>query len=393
MRKTTAAGLTWFATGVVSGSQTDGFDDVSKREATQIAKASVGEIGTRDEFEDWSTEGIQSPALFHAKLNTDGSRTYVPRAWVFPIDHRGEDVGYITIDAKQRHKPVLAYGRGNAPQHGLNDAAGLAESEAVSIRGRYLYHGGVEYGVETADKTGIVDLRGSNGKKPIRRFPAVERIEQTLPVDTNGDGGDPPDWEGPANDRITGVPNWESTDPGAASETKIGTGDDSWDTWDGCSLIAGSMAIGYHEDISENDNNERESVIDRLHNSMGVSDEEYTDPRDVDDGIRNYDAEGHNSYSADNNWLKLKGNIEDAVAGNKPPILSMLNGPYIKKSVQENGKWADGHSVVPVGYRYESCGPVCSNLYIKVHSGYDTPPDRISHGNWLKAVITRISKE
>lgn len=337
-----------------------------------------------------------------AKIKADGHLKYTPRAWVFPIERRDEDVGYLTIDARQDVKPVLAYGKSRAPQRGLGDAIRQTQNTEYSIHERYLYHGGVEYGVETVNQKGIVDLRGSNGKKPIRRFAALEDVEKTLPIDTQQgsdgrttkEGGRSPDLDGTeydesyrVTDRIStnsgyGVPNWTETDAGGSNYTDIGTGADSWNKWDGCSPIAGSMAIGYHELITENEDEERESLIDRLHYDMGTDDSGYSDPWDIDDGISNY-SEGTYSYNGNNNWTLIAGNVKDAIGNDNPPILSMINGPYTKKE-----GWIDGHSVTPVAYEDNFW-----LFYHIVHNGYDDPPDHIVNGNWSKAVVTRISKE
>jgi hypothetical protein len=76
----------------------------SKQQARRVAKRTVGYLGTKPEFESWQEQGVRSPELFYAKIasgsaQSGGGRTltYTPSAWVFPIENRGEDVGYIAI--------------------------------------------------------------------------------------------------------------------------------------------------------------------------------------------------------------------------------------------------------------------------------------------------------
>lgn len=380
------AGTLLSSVGSVSA-QDDGY--VSRKTARTIAKNAVRQLGDRAEFDDWRAQGVKLPQLYYAKVQTENSVEYVPRAWVFAIENRGDDVGYVTIDADQLETPVLAYGRSKAPHKRVEGAKNVAKAQGASVHGRFLYHGGVEFGVETTDGR-MVDLRGGR----VKQLPAVanaDHLKPTVDPSEDGDGDDDlstqkekenaPDWEGSTDDQIYGVPNWTSSDDGGSSYTSYGTGDDSWDKWDGCSPIAGSMAIGFHEGISKYDYEEREALIDRLHVDMGTNDGGTSDWYDIDNGISNY-SEGTYSYNGNNNHFNIKGNIEDAVAVHEPPLLNMANGPYTQDS-----SWLNGHSVTVVGYRNGS-----NYFYHKVHNGYDTPPDRVSNGNWSDAVVTRISK-
>lgn len=355
---------------------------VSKQTARTIAKNAVRQLGTSEEFETWQAQGVRSPQLYHAKVGDESSVEYVPRAWVFAIEQQGDDVGYITIDADQLETPVLAYGKSKAPHKQLEGAKQAANRYGASVHGRFLYHGGVEFGVETTDGR-MVDLRG----KQVKQLPAVANADHLKPTDGQDDGvttqkekENAPDWDGSTDDQIYGVPNWTDHDGGGASSTSYGTGKDSWDSWDGCSPIAGSMAIGYHEGLTDYDDEEREALIDRLHDDMNTNDDGVSEWWNIDNGISNY-SEGDNSYSGNNNHFNIKGNIKDAVGANEPPLLSMSNGPYTQDS-----EWLNGHTVTVVGYRNGS-----DYFYHKVHNGYDTAPDRVSNGNWSDAVVTRIS--
>lgn len=347
---------------------------IEKRRARTIAKEFAEIVGEREGFSDWREEGIRSPELFYGKVTADSSSTnsieYTPTAWVFPVEDRGDDVGYVAISAKQAESPVLTYGRSTAPQRRVDSAMKVAKASGRSVHKRFLYQGGTQFGVETTDRN-LVDLRGQlvAGMDPVEESDRL-RFGKSKETDATN-------WSGSTDDQIYGVPNWTQTDY-----------DDSWGTWDGCSPIAASMVIGYHEGIYDWEEDEKNALIDRLHETMNTTDGEdgLTDPWNVDNGIRKYD-QGDNSYDATNNHFEISGNIKDAVAANEPAVLSMANGPYTKDS----DGLANGHSVCVVGYRQESCGWVCSNFYHKVHNGYAESPDRVSNGAWDRAMVTRVS--
>ncbi len=372
--------------GGVAGAGATAAGGHSKRKARQMARETVGYLGSKSEFEDWNEQGVKSPELFYAKTTTGssgsnnrgGSLSYTPSAWVFPIENRGNDVGYIAIGAVRSDSPVLTYGRSKAPQRRLDSAMDVAKASGRSVHKRFLYHSGVQFGVETDDRR-MIDLRGDQ----VRNLRSVESVGE-MRFGANKTEDDRPDWSGDTDDEVYGVPNWSTNDLGGEDTTKIGTGEDSWDKWDECTPVATSMAIGYHENIYEWEDNEREALIDRLHKKMNTNDQGITKLWNIDGGIEKYDH-GKYSYQANNQHWNEKGNIKDSVGNNNPCVLNMTNGPYSKGS-----GWVDGHSVTVVGYRTMSCGPFCSYTHHKVHNGYDSPPDRVAHGNWSDAMVTRI---
>lgn len=393
-RRSTLKGLgSAVATGALLSStaagKSSGDGTVSKQDARQIARAAADEIGDSSEYSDWSKDGVRAPKLFHAKVRDGDGVSYVPRAWVFPVEDGGSDVGHITIDADQFEVPVLSFGRGKAPQRRLTAAKKVAKAYGSPVHDRFLYHGGVTYGVESADDM-IVDLRG----QVMRGLRPAESADSMKPThDRNGNKKDSyttaatgdklthGDWSGETDDEVSNVPNWTETDSGGASSTSYGTGDDSWNDWDGCTPVAASMAIGYHEGIDEWDDNDREALIDRLHDDMDTSDDGVTKEWNSATGIDNY-SEGSHSYNGNNNQFNLKGNIRDGIGNDNPTLLNMTNGPYTK-----DAQWVNGHTVCVVGYRDGN------GFYHKVHQGYDDPPDRVANGNWTHAWVTRISKQ
>jgi hypothetical protein len=361
---------------VTAYSSTDGNQEIAER----TARLAADSIGGSSEFDDWRAEGVASPELFYARVR-DGSGTrakYIPSAWAFPVERGAENVGYIAVDAAGSGTSVLTFGRSTAPQRRLESAQRVARDRDRTTNGRFLYHSGVKFGVETTDER-IVDLRG----QWLSHISSLERPEHLRAgYRSEDDGDDAQDWSGDTDDEISGVPNWTESDSGGGSSTEIGTGDDEWNEWDGCSPIAASMAIGFHEDISESDDDDRESLIDRLHKKMNTNDEGGTRPNDIDGAIDKYDA-GEHDYNGTNRHHEEKGNIKDAVGNDNPCLLNMWKGPYTDDYDEE----IIGHSVTVVGYRTTSSG-----MRHKVHNGYNESPDRVKQGNWRDAMITRIKK-
>lgn len=358
---------------------------ISKKNARRTAKNAVEQLGQGPEFEEWSHTGVKTPQLFYSKVRGENGVQYQPRAWVFPIENQGDDVGYITVDATQEYSPVLAFGESRAPQREFNNTKKAAQAHGKSVHKRFLYHGGVEYGVETADNK-LAGLRGNY----IRDFGSASSIEDLQPprpgkeenasqADDGNDSAD--DWDGTAEAEVTGVPDWTETDDGGASSTNYGTGKDAWDSWDGCIPIAGSMVVGYHENLSNSDDEDREALIDRLHDGMKTSSDGWTTWSDVDNGIRNY-SHGSHSYDADNQHFELKGNVKDEVDTGRPIVLNMEGSDY------------GDHSVAVFGYRRENCGTFgCDTFYHKVYNGWsDSGADQILNGDWSDACVTRVKK-
>lgn len=356
---------------------------VSKRQASEVARQAAEIIGERSEYERWHRTGVKAPELFYAKVASGDTIAYEPRAWVFPIEEHGDDVGYITIDAGQEYAPVLVYGRGTAPHRKLDTAQQVAKATGNSIRKRFLYHGGVEFGVETTDGR-MVDLRGSR----VRPRPPAKSVESLQPTQTDamspGQSSGPPEWSGPTDEEIDSVPNWGQSDLGDANDTDFGSGPDEWAEWDGCTPVAASMAIGYHEGLEDkpSDRDEREALIDHLHVEMNTDYDGTTSRSDVASGIENYD-EGSHSYDADLRSYLVKRRIKNQVSNGNPPLLHMTNGPYTDKK--------EGHTVCVRGFREESCGLFCTDFYHKVLNGYDDPPEMVYHGNWDNAAATKIT--
>lgn len=133
----------------ISTASAKGKAPISKKKARRTAKKAVERLGQGPEFEEWSHTGVKTPQLFYSKIQGENGVQYQPRAWVFPIESRGDDVGYITIDATQEYSPVLAFGESRAPQREFDITKKAAQARGKSVHERFLYHGGAEYGVET----------------------------------------------------------------------------------------------------------------------------------------------------------------------------------------------------------------------------------------------------
>ncbi|USZ67059.1 C39 family peptidase [Halorussus salilacus] len=359
---------------------------MDKSTARKIARSAVGDIGQRDEFGRWSAEGVKSPELFYTRVEDGGTTKHAPRSWIFPIENRGEDVGYINVSARQTERAVLGYGGSEAPQRKLTEAKRKTPASSKSLTGRFLYRGGVEFLVESTD-VGAVDLRSG---RPNRAGPVAD-IASLMPTEdgassSDKDQEDDEDWSGSTDDEVSGVPNWTEQDGGGADETDIGTGRDSWDEWDGCIPVAASIVLGYHEGLDDTDDEDREALIDRLHIQMGTGEGDLCDIctywKDIPPGIEDY-SHGSNSYNANNVHSGFKGNVKSAISNDDPCMLNMENGPYTDKG--------EGHSVCVVGYREESCGTFCSNMYYKVYNTYATSPDLVTHGSWGDACVTEVT--
>lgn len=375
--------------GVLGATETAAASSTRKGRARKMAENTVEFLGNTAEFSNWQKKGVQSPELFYAKVKDSSSGDddtgveYVPSALVFPIEDDGEDAGYMTIDAISPHTPVLAYGKSKAPQRKLDDAVRTARASGHSLRQKYIYHSGVEFGVETTGGHAM-DLR----QQSIKRVDPAESVNSVREMSTESTyttmRDEPPEWSGSTDDSVAGnPPNWTESDDGGDTDTEIGTGRDSWSDWDGCSPVAASMAIGYHEGINEWEDDKINALIDILHKKMNTSSGGSTRPDRIDGGIEKYNS-GNKSYNATNRYWNPRGNIKDSVGNDNPCMLNMTNSGYTK----HNSDF--GHSVTAVGYRTMSCGLFCDYTHYKVYSGHGTKPDRVANGNWLKAMVTRI---
>lgn len=95
---------------------------------------------------------------------TDKRVPYEPRAWVFPIEHRG-DAGDLAIDATEADTTVLAFGRSTAPQRHYNAAGATANAHGLTAQRTCVYNGGVEFGIASTE--------------PVRRSPRAVRERET----------------------------------------------------------------------------------------------------------------------------------------------------------------------------------------------------------------------
>lgn len=364
---------------------------VSKRTAFDIARDVADFLGDVPEHTEWERTGVRGPQLFYAKVRTGHSEVFKPRAWVFPVENGGSDVGYITVSAVQTESPVLSYGNSKPPQHRMGVAKQVAANRNVSPTNRFVYHGGVEFGIET-ESGGLSTLKG----KGLKELPAANSIRDLSPVEgvdrSSKDQEDREDWTGSVEEGISGVPNWTETDDGGANDTEIGTGPDSWDEWDGCTPVAASMVVGYHLDVSTCDAEERESLIDQLHIAMDTSDEGSTYRSDALEGLKEFNTD-EKLFAAGQEDADIAGAIESQIDAGDPTILHMTNGPYSDKK--------SGHSVCVVGWRWKYCSSArpCSRYY-KVHNTWGTyggcdgqgqSPDRVLHGAWDDAAVTTVS--
>lgn len=368
-----------------------------KRDAKKAARRLADHIGSKEEYSDWRAQGIRRPELFYAKVENGQTYDLKPRAWVFPVENRGDDVGYLTVDATRSEPLALAYGRDRAPQRRYEDAEAHANVRGLAAQRTFVYHGGVEYGV-LSDEGPLVDLRGNRARKkgPVKSLASLSpdtTAERTARLEgdvknahdvsfgaSGTSSGD--DWDRSTDEEIYGVPNWTGEDGGDAASTDFGTGDDSWggwNGWDGCVPIATSMAVAYHEGIYEWQDEDREELIDRLHVLQNTDSGGSTAPKDIDN-VKYYSRRTHD-YDATTYAQPTASAFHWSVDHDEPAVLAM-----------DDTEYGGGHAVTVVGYDHvDKTG--FDDHYYKVHNTYASSPDVIVHGDYDWPYLCQIWTE
>lgn len=206
------------------------------------------------------------------------------------------------------------------------------------------------------------------------------------------------------DETVSGVPCWTEHDAGGGTNTSIGTGRDAWDEWDGCTPIAASMILGYHENISESENDAREALIDRLHVDMNTSSDGYTDPikvgdlspplgdevlQPIVDGIEDY-SEGSNDYSASQaTMIDAEYVLQQIENKDRPFMLNMLNGGRAEDYPDHRDKYGN-HSVTVVGYSWDGGAQVDELL---IHDGWNDSTHVLEWGNWDAYGVVTVEKD
>lgn len=371
------------STGISRSSLASGKQKIPERVARETAKAKVEQLAGADEFENWERGKVGPSELFYTPRGTNRSNNYEPAAYVFSIDSQGKSIGYMTVAANKRLSPILGYGTGPAPQNRLDRVGPNANAGSLSVGNRYLYLNGMSYGIEATDHDAprglharFLDLKGGFSiplpeRKGVSSFENNnDKAEQSWrTIDKNS----PTAWVGQVKTQRStddnvypNVPNWSN-----------GDNDDSWAKWDGCSPIAASMVIGYHENtISSN----RDALIDTLHQHMSTRDIPFlgnglTIPGDIPRGIRNYDSGTYDYESPSNNFTGVitsrKQQTRNHIGDDNPIMLSTMDLELV------------GHSETVVGY------DDANSFYYKCHDTYGGV-NWIKHKSWATGFTTPI---
>lgn len=355
------------------------------------------QMAHRTTFKSWQEGTIADPTVYYMRSSEN---QYVKSAYVFPIRQGKQNDGYITVAAQRDWDPILEFSKGNPPHADLQTAKRRAKNQGVTPKSRLLYHGGMSYGIElesgkamrlNVPRTGNIpgDFQPSSLK--LRKEIANEQWERKEQIETSTDSVSTQDRDGgdTTADTVTGVPAWTSSDSSGSSSSYpyyLGTDPDPWDDWDGCTPIAASMVLCYHEGTSESNSEEREQFIDDLHYQMGTSDSGWTYWHDIDAGIQNCTI-GDNYYLSSTNFTFEKSNGESEISNeNRPFMLSMDNGgdDGSQSDDPDEGDYGD-HSVCVRGWDDDSDG-----FYWEIHNGWDNSVHWFKHGNWSNVAATYV---
>lgn len=393
-------GIGLFAAGVpgvaAATRDSDGSSEsvVPKAEAREAARAQVREAAQRSEFADWADAEVGSGRTFVLQNAEEGPR-HQPSAYVFTVENGGEALGYVTAAAQYEWAPILEFSRATPPTALVDQTNAAARERGHSPTGNLLYHGGVKYGVELAGGE-VMNVRNGRVEPVSAISPSEKSFDEEFAEErrnalvsggaVNGAAGIGAGGSAAASsaamdysNKVRGVPAWTEHDDGGWYETYMGCGVDEWDEWDGCSPIAGSMVIGYHEYVDEDEDCERELLIDRLHIYMKTDDSGDTYPWNIDDGFDKYDDgwydyNGRNIYSnATRDYMKQE------IDYNRPFLCNMDDAG----SAWDNSQDYNDHSVTVVGYDYD--GDV-----MIIHDTWDDETHYLTWGNWSNHNYTKV---
>lgn len=326
-----------------------------------------------------------------------GKRKYEPSAYVFSVLDGRDAIGYITASAQRSMSPILEYSTATPPTKQFSTSDMAAKNRGMRTTGRPLYHGGVKYELELTSghalnvrsKRVSLPKRMDAGKFQFDGNRARQKwkdVETVVDIDTSankppsgGGGGDVDQPSCGSCSHVSSVPCWTESDGGGADSTSFGTGKDSWQKWDGCSPISGSMIIAYHEGIGEWQDNERERIIDRLHETMNTGEGPIEGPgitsiEDVAPGFDNY-TDGSKSY---NGTLAVEYDKEYVLheldQKSRPFQLSFMNGARAE-DYPDSEKRYDDHSVTVVGqYNFVE--------ELEIHDTWNQYTHRLTYGSW-----------
>lgn len=380
---------------------------VPKGLAKKAVEKQVLAVSQQPEFSDWKNADIGSEVTFEMKNASKGPK-YLRSAYVFPISTNDEGIGYVTVSPRRSWPPILEYSTAAVPNTLIEGAIQAGEELGKTATGNVLYYGGVKYGLEFDDGTAM-NLRNGwvqdagegtsstslayDSDKAAQQWETIENTPSTTTDGIVASGSTSSDGVTttalPYPDDlvyIREVPAWTEHDAGDAEDTHIGPGPDSYDRWDGCTPVAGSMVIAYHEGVSEDNDFAREVIIDRLHEDMETSENGLTLPLDIDNGFDSYDYvtlcsksyNGSNIYA----WSPPEFVIDEISRHNRPFLLNMTSGNTAEDRTQPYGN----HSVTVAGYRYGG------DQFI-LHDTWDSEPHYLTYGGWFASMYTKVTAQ
>ncbi len=381
---------------------------------------------TRRSYADWRGAVPGAPTTYYG-YGPDGDCQ--PTAYVVPVEHRSGErrsAGHTTIAARRSVPPVLEYGQSRPPSETISHTGRTSRrrpaADAVAD-GRLLYQGGLDFGIE-ADAGEMIRLR-SQRRTPVRPVGSLHRSVDDTGADRArrswatllDDTADLRREYGTADTSLSfGAYAWDGhygegdpvgDDTGGASYPNCrGTPDDSWDGWDGCSPVAGTQIVMYHEGLENTDANlaERETICDALHELMDTNDSGWSNTWNIDNGFDNLanelDGKGtiDGSYNGDNEYNISKGLIQSEIDDGQPCMLTnysiipngdpTVTGPGAgsgPRRMKKGGSNYDGHSIVITGYN------TGTTMEVDVYDGWSTQQHTIAYGSWAgSSVVTRV---
>jgi len=354
-----AVGLSGGAVGTASAA---GGDTVSVGDARDAAAQTVERVAGREKFADWRGATLGRPTTFHARNAARGPK-YLAAAYSFPVQSRGETVGYVTAGARPGWADVIEYSTASPPQDHVAATKARARGRGGRPTGRLLYHGGVKYGVELADGRGVNVRNGRAAPLSGIDPDTMESSPSTSGVTTTS-----------SFNQLWGVPAWSV--PGDEAEDDP----DPWDYWDGCSPVAGSMVVAYHEGKTSGE--KKHEYVDELHRTMNTDSSGTTTPTDIDDGFNNFDI-GINSYSGKNVSVSTHPNLPiREIDDGQPFLFSVTDGG----SPDDKSGNYDDHTMTVVGY--DEGGDE-----LVVHDTWDYTDHHLDWGSWRAALYTTVRVE
>ena len=376
---------------------------LSKGLAKQAVAQKKQQITQRSEFSDWTDASVGNAETFYSRTQSTPVPKYEKAAYVFPITTADETLGYITASATKSNGPILEYSRGTPPHYKVDDAKEVANKNARTPTGRFLYRGGVSYGYELEGRD-AVHLAGRYVEKVPKAAPTTAlnfdsatsesrwghlTSESSTDVVQSDDSASTSSL--PSTVFLESVPGYnnnysagDDVSGGDRNSDFVGNADDPWKDYDGCAPFSGAIVVGYYEGIDNTASwSTKNTLIDKMHLNMNTGDNVYTNTDDIAPGIEAY-SDGDHSYSANTETNFSEYDVKKALNNFKPSMLTMWDGG----SPEEDGYQQYGnHTVVVAGYEERSDG-----LYWGIYDTYDNNPHWLANGNWYDADTTFVSR-